>query len=94
MVIGPGVVVESFSRLEGPCYVGQNTWLLSATVRSGTSIGPECRIGGEVAGCILQGHAYTGQGGYLGHSHIGEWVRFAREQSRPMNGSIIGRFRS
>ena len=44
--IGPGAVVTAFTRLEGPCAVGAGTHLLGAKVRAGTTLGPQCRVGG------------------------------------------------
>src|SRR5262249_30220381 len=48
VVIAEGAVVHAFSRLEGPCYIGPGSQVLGAKIRAGTSLGPECRIGGEV----------------------------------------------
>ncbi|HYT92868.1 MAG TPA: putative sugar nucleotidyl transferase [Gemmataceae bacterium] len=73
VLIDRGAVVHSFSRLEGPCYVGPESWILGAKLRGGT-IGPCCRIGGEVEACILQGHSNKYHDGFLGHSYVGEWV--------------------
>jgi hypothetical protein len=50
VVIASGAVITAFTRLEGPCYIGAGTQLLSARIRAGTSIGPCCRVGGEGRG--------------------------------------------
>jgi UDP-N-acetylglucosamine diphosphorylase/glucosamine-1-phosphate N-acetyltransferase len=68
--------IQSFSRLEGPCYVGPGSWILGAKLRGGT-IGPCCRVGGEVEASILHGHANKYHDGFLGHSYVGEWVNLA-----------------
>jgi len=47
VLIDRGAVVQAFSRLEGPCYVGADSHILGAKLRGG-SIGPQCRVGGEV----------------------------------------------
>jgi UDP-N-acetylglucosamine diphosphorylase/glucosamine-1-phosphate N-acetyltransferase len=75
--IDSGAVVHSFTRLEGPCAVGAGSVVLGATVRAGTTIGPHCRIGGEVECSILLGYANKYHGGFLGHSYVGEWVNLA-----------------
>ena len=67
--------VQAFSRLEGPCSVGQGTQILAARLRGG-SIGPQCRIGGEVEASIVHGHSNKYHEGFLGHSYVGEWVNF------------------
>jgi UDP-N-acetylglucosamine diphosphorylase/glucosamine-1-phosphate N-acetyltransferase len=68
-------VVRAFSRLDGPCYVGPRSRLLAACL-DGVSIGPECRVGGEVESSVVQGFSNKAHEGFLGHSYIGEWVNF------------------
>jgi UDP-N-acetylglucosamine diphosphorylase/glucosamine-1-phosphate N-acetyltransferase len=73
VVIGAGAVVTSFTRLEGPCFIGAGTHLLGARVRAST-IGPHCRIGGEVECALIQGYSNKAHEGFLGHAYVGEWV--------------------
>jgi len=72
--IGRGCTIKSFSRIEGPCAIADNTILLQAKVREGCSIGPWCRIGGEVEESIFQGFVNKYHEGFIGHSYIGSWV--------------------
>jgi UDP-N-acetylglucosamine diphosphorylase/glucosamine-1-phosphate N-acetyltransferase len=74
VVIASGAVITAFTRLEGPCYIGAGTQLLSARIRAGTSIGPCCRVGGEVEASILLGYSNKYHDGFLGHAYIGSWV--------------------
>lgn len=101
VVIGAGAVVTAFTRLEGPCVIGPGTHVLGAKIRAGTTIGPHCRIGGEVEASIVQGYANKAHEGFLGHSFVGEWVNLAagthtsdlrndyRAISVPMNGANV-----
>jgi UDP-N-acetylglucosamine diphosphorylase/glucosamine-1-phosphate N-acetyltransferase len=75
VMIERGAVVQAFSRIEGPCYVGPDTHLLAGRVR-GSSFGPQCRIGGEVEASIVHGFSNKAHDGFLGHSYLGEWVNF------------------
>jgi UDP-N-acetylglucosamine diphosphorylase/glucosamine-1-phosphate N-acetyltransferase len=75
VLVDHGAVVRSFSRLEGPCYVGPGTQVRGAKV-SGSSFGPHCRIGGEVEGSIIAGFSNKAHDGFLGHSYLGEWINF------------------
>ncbi|MCK4626963.1 MAG: hypothetical protein KAV00_16745, partial [Phycisphaerae bacterium] len=68
------VEVHPFTRIEGPCYVGRKSILLGAKCREGNSIGPVCRIGGEVEESIIQGYSNKYHDGFLGHAYVGEWV--------------------
>src|SRR5262249_12492401 len=56
VVLDAEAVVQAFSRIEGPCYVGPQTQLLGAKVR-GCTFGPVCRIGGEVEAAVVQGYS-------------------------------------
>jgi UDP-N-acetylglucosamine diphosphorylase / glucose-1-phosphate thymidylyltransferase / UDP-N-acetylgalactosamine diphosphorylase / glucosamine-1-phosphate N-acetyltransferase / galactosamine-1-phosphate N-acetyltransferase len=65
----PNVVIQ------GPCYVGPNGLVQSsAHIREGTSIGPVCKVGGEVEDSILQGYSNKQHYGFLGHSYLAEWI--------------------
>ncbi len=74
VVIDREAVVTAFTRLEGPCYIGPRTQLHGAKIRGGTTIGPNCRVGGEVEASIFQGHSNKYHDGFLGHAYVGEWV--------------------
>ena len=101
VVIGAGVVVSAFTKLEGPCVVGAGTHLIRAHVRGGTTLGPQCRVGGEVECSVVQGFSNKAHDGFLGHSYLGEWVNLAAgtttsdlrndygEISVPVNGAEV-----
>jgi UDP-N-acetylglucosamine diphosphorylase/glucosamine-1-phosphate N-acetyltransferase len=77
VVVGAGAVVGAMSHLVGPCFVGPGTHVLGGRVRPGTSLGPHCRVGGEVEASIVQGYSNKAHDGFLGHSFVGEWVNLA-----------------
>jgi UDP-N-acetylglucosamine diphosphorylase/glucosamine-1-phosphate N-acetyltransferase len=72
--IDEGAEIQPFTRIEGPCYVGRKTILLGAKCREGNSIGPFCRVGGEVEESIIHGYSNKYHDGFLGHAYVGEWV--------------------
>ena len=72
--IDEGAEIHPFTRIEGPCYIGRKSILLGAKCREGNSIGPFCRIGGEVEESVIHGFSNKYHDGFLGHSYIGEWV--------------------
>jgi UDP-N-acetylglucosamine diphosphorylase/glucosamine-1-phosphate N-acetyltransferase len=74
ITVDAGAWVQPFTRIEGPSYIGRDTHLLRANIRGGVTIGPVCRIGGEVEATIVQGHSNKYHEGFLGHAYIGEWV--------------------
>ncbi|GAB4161520.1 MAG: putative sugar nucleotidyl transferase [Planctomycetaceae bacterium] len=72
--IDAGAVIQPFTRIEGPCHVGYDSQLFRANVREGTTIGPTCRVGGEVEGSILHGYVNKYHDGFLGHGYVCPWV--------------------
>ena len=72
--IDEGAEIHPFTRIEGPCYIGKKSILLGAKCREGNSIGPMCRVGGEVEESIIQGYSNKYHDGFLGHAYVGEWV--------------------
>ena len=74
VLIDEGVKVFPFSRIEGPAYIGPETQIVGANIREGCSIGPMCRIGGELEECIIHGYSNKYHDGFLGHAYVCEWV--------------------
>ncbi len=74
VTIEAGCEVHPYTRIEGPCYLGPKSILLGAKVREGCSIGPMCRVGGEVEESIIHGYSNKYHDGFLGHAYVGEWV--------------------
>jgi len=75
VVIRENALIEPLATIEGPAAVGESAIVRAgAKIRAGTSIGPVCRVGGEVAETVFQGYANKQHDGFLGHSFVGEWV--------------------
>jgi UDP-N-acetylglucosamine diphosphorylase/glucosamine-1-phosphate N-acetyltransferase len=74
IVLGRGARVAGLTRIEGPTAVGAASQLVGGRIRAGTTIGPGCRVAGEVEASIFQGHSNKYHDGFIGHTYIGEWV--------------------
>jgi UDP-N-acetylglucosamine diphosphorylase/glucosamine-1-phosphate N-acetyltransferase len=68
------VQIQSFTRIEGPCHIGRGTRIFRALIRGGTTIGEECRVGGEIEESILHSYVNKYHEGFLGHSYVCPWV--------------------
>ncbi len=77
VLIEKGAHVHAFSRIEGPCFIGEQSWIVGAKIRAGCTFGPWCKLGGEVEASIVQGYSNKVHDGFLGHSYLGEWVNLA-----------------
>jgi len=78
VVICAGATIQAFTRLVGPCYVGEGS-VVSTDRVSGSAIGPYSRIHGECSATILLGYSNKGHNGFLGHSYLGRWVNLGAE---------------
>jgi UDP-N-acetylglucosamine diphosphorylase/glucosamine-1-phosphate N-acetyltransferase len=52
---------------------------MGAKVYGATTIGPYCRVGGEINNAVLWGHTSKGHEGYLGNSVLGEWCNIGAD---------------
>jgi len=75
IIIGKGAVVK-WSQVAGPVFIGAGSVVEGARLRPGTSLGPNCKVGGEVSASIFQERVTKGHEGFVGHSWIGSWVNF------------------
>lgn len=73
IVFERGVQVRSGTRIEGPFWAGNGTMLVGGQLRH-SSIGPHCRVHGEVSTSVFNGYANKSHDGFVGHSIIGEWA--------------------
>lgn len=46
---------------------------MGAKIYGGTTIGPHCKVGGEVNNVVFQGYSNKAHDGFLGNAVIGEW---------------------
>ncbi len=68
--------------VRGPFSLGEHSQLrMGARIYTGTSIGPHCRIGGEVSNSVVQGFSNKGHEGYLGNSVIGAWCNIGADSN-------------
>ncbi len=68
------------ATLEGPLYIGTGSQVkIGAKIYENTSIGPVCKVGGEVEETIFQGYSNKQHDGFLGHAYLGEWVNLGAD---------------
>lgn len=67
------VTIRSFTRLAGPSYVGPGSFVFGGSV-SGVSLGPLCKVRGEIEETVIAGYSNKAHDGFLGHAYLGRWV--------------------
>lgn len=73
VLIRRGTEVPAFTRITGPCYIGENCVIVGDRIAS-SSFGEVSKIRGEVSNTIVLGHSNKGHTGFIGHSYLGRWV--------------------
>jgi UDP-N-acetylglucosamine diphosphorylase/glucosamine-1-phosphate N-acetyltransferase len=73
VLVRRGATVAPFSRLVGPCYVGEDSLVGGGHIVN-TSIGDQCRVHGEVSTTVFLGHANKSHDGFVGQSYLGRWT--------------------
>lgn len=73
VLVRAGAHVQAFSRLVGPCVIGEGSTVMGGRIAS-CSIGPQVKVAGEMSVTIIIGHANKGHDGFIGHSVIGRWA--------------------
>jgi UDP-N-acetylglucosamine diphosphorylase/glucosamine-1-phosphate N-acetyltransferase len=82
---GPIYIAKDAEIMEGSLIRGGLALCEGATLKMGakiygpTTIGPYCKVGGEVGNSILIGYSNKGHDGYLGNSVIGEWCNLGAD---------------
>ncbi len=73
--IGENTKIMSNAVLEGPLAIGSNCIVkIGAKLYENTTIGPVCKVGGEIEESIIQGYSNKQHDGFLGHSYLGAWI--------------------
>ncbi|CAN5339676.1 GlmU family protein [soil metagenome] len=54
---------------------------MGAKIYGATTIGPYCRIGGEVNNAVIWGYSSKGHEGYLGNAVMGEWCNIGADSN-------------
>ncbi|NOX67229.1 MAG: glucose-1-phosphate thymidylyltransferase [Chlorobi bacterium] len=61
--------------IQGPTSVGENALIkIGAKIYGETTIGPVCKISGEIGESILHSYSNKQHNGFLGHAYLGSWV--------------------
>lgn len=74
IVVERDVHIEPHSYIAGPCWIAAETHVLGGKLGGGVSLGPVCRVAGEVEESIFQGFANKRHHGFVGHSVVGAWT--------------------
>lgn len=78
--IGKNSKILEGSVIKGPMALCEESVIkMGAKIYGKTTIGPHCKVGGEVMNAVLQAYSNKGHDGYLGNSVLGEWCNLGAD---------------
>ena len=78
--IGKNVHIMQGSMLRGPFAICENSVVkMGAKIYGGTTIGPFCKVGGEINNSVFFGYSSKAHDGFLGNSIIGQWCNLGAD---------------
>ncbi|RYU91496.1 glucose-1-phosphate thymidylyltransferase [Mucilaginibacter terrigena] len=70
------------TNIRGPFALCDHSQIKMGTkIYGATTIGPYCRIGGEVNNAVVWGYSSKGHEGYLGNAVVGEWCNIGADSN-------------
>lgn len=78
--IGRDTEIMEGSVIRGPFALCDHAQVKLATkIYGATTVGPHCRVGGEVNNSVMMGYSNKGHDGFLGNSVLGEWCNLGAD---------------
>lgn len=78
--IGKDAEIMEGALVRGPFALCEHSTIkMGAKIYSNTTIGPHCKVGGEVNNSVIFGYSNKGHDGFLGNSVLGEWCNLGAD---------------
>jgi len=80
--IGKNAEVMEGAMIRGPFALCEGSQVkMGAKIYGDTTIGPQCKVGGEVSNSVIFGYSNKAHDGFLGNSVIGEWCNLGADSN-------------
>lgn len=78
--LGRNSEIQEGAVIRGPFALGEfSTVNMGAKLRGDTTVGPHCKVGGEISNSVIFGYSNKGHEGFLGNSVLGEWCNLGAD---------------
>lgn len=75
--VGKNATVMAGTAIRGPVAICEDAIVkLGARIYGDTTIGPVCKVGGEISNTIFHSYSNKAHDGYIGNSVVGQWCNF------------------
>jgi UDP-N-acetylglucosamine diphosphorylase/glucosamine-1-phosphate N-acetyltransferase len=80
--LGANTEVWEGSHIRGGLALCEHSQIkMGAKIYGATTVGPYCRVGGEINNSVIWGYSSKGHEGYLGNSVMGEWCNIGADSN-------------
>ncbi len=68
------------AKIQGPFAILEGSAInMDGKMRPNTTIGPGCKVGGEISNTVMWGNSNKGHEGFMGNAVIGEWCNWGAD---------------
>ena len=80
--IGKNAEIMEGSVIRGPFALCEEAQVkMASKIYGATTVGPHCRVGGEINNAVLFAYSNKGHDGFLGNSVLGEWCNIGADSN-------------
>jgi UDP-N-acetylglucosamine diphosphorylase/glucosamine-1-phosphate N-acetyltransferase len=70
------------TNIRGPFALCEHSQVkMGGKIYGATTVGPHCRVGGEISNSVIWGYSSKGHDGFLGNSVMGEWCNIGADSN-------------
>jgi UDP-N-acetylglucosamine diphosphorylase/glucosamine-1-phosphate N-acetyltransferase len=78
--LGKNAEIMEGSMIRGPFALAEGAGVkMGAKIYGATSIGPHCKVGGEISNSIFLAYSNKGHDGFIGNAYIGAWCNLGAD---------------
>ena len=78
--IGKDAEIMEGAMIRGPFSLGEySTVKMGAKIYGATTVGPHCKVSGEISNSVIFGYSNKAHDGFLGNSVLGEWCNLGAD---------------
>ncbi len=78
--VGPNVQIQIGAMIQGPAAFCEGSVAnVGVKIRPETTVGPYCKVGGEISNSVLWGYSNKAHDGFLGNSVLGAWCNLGAD---------------